>query len=62
MLRRIFRSKKGEVTEDWRKLLNELHNLYISSNNIKDNQIKEDEIGGACRTHGGGEKFYKIWV
>jgi hypothetical protein len=36
VLRRIFRPKRDEVTEDWRKLHNEeLHNLYSSSNVIK---------------------------
>jgi hypothetical protein len=30
VLRRIFGSKRGEVTGDWRKLHNEeLHNLYV---------------------------------
>jgi hypothetical protein len=33
VLRRIFGSKRDEVTGDWRKLHNEeLHNLYFSSN------------------------------
>jgi hypothetical protein len=32
-LRRIFRSKREEVTMDWRQLHNdELHNLYTSPN------------------------------
>jgi hypothetical protein len=32
VLRRIIGSKKGEVTEEWRKLRNEeLHDLYSSS-------------------------------
>jgi hypothetical protein len=32
MLKRIFRSKRDEVTGDWRKMRNErLHNLYSSS-------------------------------
>jgi hypothetical protein len=36
VLRRIFGSKRDEVTEDWRKLHNEeLHNLYSSPNVIR---------------------------
>jgi hypothetical protein len=36
MLRGIFRTKRDEVTECWRKLLNEeLHNLYSSPNIIR---------------------------
>jgi len=26
------------------------------------NQIKEDEVGGACGTHGGGERFLQVLV
>jgi hypothetical protein len=36
VLRRIFGSKRDEVTGDWRKLHNEeLHNLYSSTNVIR---------------------------
>jgi hypothetical protein len=36
VLRRIFASKRNEVTGGWRKLLNEeLHNLYSSPNIIR---------------------------
>jgi hypothetical protein len=36
VLRRIFGSKRDEVTGDWRKLHNEeLHNLYSSPNIIR---------------------------
>jgi hypothetical protein len=42
VLRRIFGTKRETVTGGWRKLHNEeLHN-----------QIKEDEMGEACRRHG----------
>jgi hypothetical protein len=36
----------------------ELHNLYVSPNNIR--VIKEDDMGGACSTH--GRDKYKILV
>jgi hypothetical protein len=36
VLRRIFGPKRDEVTGEWRKLHNEeLHNLYLSSNIIR---------------------------
>jgi hypothetical protein len=35
VLRRIFRSKTHEVRGGWRKLHNEVHNLYSSSSAIK---------------------------
>jgi hypothetical protein len=36
LLRRIYRPKKDEVVEAWRKFLNkELHNLYTSLNIIR---------------------------
>jgi hypothetical protein len=55
VLRRIFGPKRDEVTKEWRKLLNEeLHNLYSSPDIIR--QVKANEVGGACGTHGGGEK------
>jgi hypothetical protein len=44
VLRRIFGSKRDEVTGDWRKLHNEeLHNLYSSPNIIR--MIKSRKMG-----------------
>jgi hypothetical protein len=55
VLRRIFEPKRDEVTGEWRKLHNEeLHNLYSSPRIIR--QVKANEVGGACDTHGNGEK------
>jgi hypothetical protein len=55
LLRRIFGPKRDEVTGEWRKLHNEeLHNLYSSPDIIR--QFKANELGGACGTHGRGEK------
>lgn len=34
--------------------------MYLSPN-ISD-QMEEDEIGGACSTHGGEEKCYRVLV
>jgi hypothetical protein len=35
VLRGIFGKKRDEVTGDWRKLHNELHNLYSTPNIIR---------------------------
>jgi hypothetical protein len=43
VLRRIFGPKRDEVTGEWRKLQDEeLHNLYSSSNNIR--QMKSSRM------------------
>jgi hypothetical protein len=58
MLRRIFGSKRDEVTGYWRKLHNEeLYNLY--NYNYQD---KEDEMGRACSTNGENRNAYRIKV
>jgi hypothetical protein len=55
VLRSIFGPKRDEVTGEWRKLHNgELHKFYSSLD-----QIKENEVGGACGTHGRREKSVK---
>jgi hypothetical protein len=60
VLRRIFGPKRDEVTGEWRKLHNEkLHHLYSSRDIIrqgKSSQVKANEVGGACSTHGRGQK------
>jgi hypothetical protein len=54
VLRIIFGPKRYEVTGEWRKLHNEeLHNLYSSPDIWADN-IKENEVGRTCGTHGRG--------
>jgi hypothetical protein len=55
VLRRIFGPKRDEVTGEWRKLHNKEHqNLYSSPEIIR--QVKANEVGRACGTHGRGEK------
>jgi hypothetical protein len=50
VLRRIFGPKREEVAREWRRLHNEeLHDLY-------GDQIREDEMGGACNTNRGDKK------
>jgi hypothetical protein len=55
VLRRIFGPKRDEGKGEWRKLHNEeIHNLYSSPDIIR--QVKANEVGGACGTHGRGKK------
>jgi hypothetical protein len=58
VLRRIFRLKRDEVTEEWRKLHNEeLSYLYSSPNNVRVIKIKTNEMGeGICSMYGGEER------
>jgi hypothetical protein len=57
VLKRIVGPKRDEVTGEWRKLHSEeLHNIYSSPDIIRQVKIKENEVGGACGTHGRGEK------
>jgi hypothetical protein len=52
----MFELNRDEVTGSFRKLHNEvLHNLYSSPSTVND-QVKEDETGGAFGTHIGEEK------
>jgi hypothetical protein len=47
---RIFGPKEDEVTGGWRKLHEELHNLYSSPTIIINDQVKKDEIVRTCST------------
>jgi hypothetical protein len=59
--RRIFGPKMDEVAGEWRKLQSEkLHNLYSSPDIMR--QVKANEMGEACGTHGGGEGGLAWWV
>jgi hypothetical protein len=58
VLRRIIGPKREEVTGEWRKLHNE--NFIICTHPQislgKSSQVKANEVGAACGTHGRGEK------
>jgi len=53
VLRGIFGPKKDEVTGEWRRKHYEvLYDLYWSPNFIRGDQIRKNEISGACSTKG----------
>jgi len=58
VLRRVFGSKRDEVTRKWRKLHNEeLRDLYsLPTQYCSGGKIKKNEMGGTCGTYGGGER------
>jgi hypothetical protein len=61
VLRRIFGSKRDEVTGEWRKLHNEeLHNLYSSPNIIRQIKSRRMRWAGHVARMGEERKVYKV--
>jgi hypothetical protein len=61
LLRRIFGPKRDGVTGERRRLNNELNELYYSKYYLGD-QIKKNEMGGACSTYGERRGAFRILV
>jgi hypothetical protein len=63
VLRRIFGPKRDEVTGEWRKLHNEeLHNLYTSSDIIRQIKSRRMRWAGHVARMGEVRKVYKYLV
>jgi hypothetical protein len=63
VLRRIFVSRRDDIKRGGRKLHNDdFYNLYYSLNAHWNDQVKEDEMGRACNTHGEKKNAYGIFV
>jgi hypothetical protein len=60
VLRRIFGSKRNEVTKEWRKLHNEELNYLYCPPNTGD-KIKKSEMGWECSMYGGQERFMQCF-
>jgi hypothetical protein len=51
--RRTFGTRRDEVTGRWKVLHKEaLRDFYSSASKIKNNQVKEDEMGRKCSMNG----------
>jgi hypothetical protein len=62
VLRRTFGPKRDEITGEWRKLhSDELHNLYSSSNIIRQIKSSRMRCAGHVTHMGEGRKVYKAW-
>jgi hypothetical protein len=59
VLRRIFGPKRDEVTREWRKVYEELNDLYSSPNIIWVIKSRKNEMGVAWR--GRGEVYTGFW-
>jgi hypothetical protein len=62
MLRRIFRTKRVEMTGGWRKLVNELHILYSSPSIIRMIDLRRMRCAGHVARMGEKINAYKILV
>jgi hypothetical protein len=63
VLRRIFGPKMDEVTGEWRKLHNEeLHNLYLSPDIIRQVRLRRMRWAGHVARMGEERKVYKVLV
>jgi hypothetical protein len=53
VLRNIFGPKRHKVTGEWKRLHNEeLEDLYSFTKYYSGDQIKKNEVSGACSTYG----------
>jgi hypothetical protein len=63
VLRRIFGPKRDEVTGEWRKLHNgELHNLYSSSDIIRQIKSRRMRWAGRVARMGEGRNVYRVFM
>jgi hypothetical protein len=63
VLRRIFGPKRDEVTGEWRKLHSgELHNLYSSSDIIREIKSRRMRWAGHVARMGEGRNVYRVLI
>jgi hypothetical protein len=61
VLRRIFGPRRDEVTGEWRKLHNELNNLYSASNIFRVIKWRRMRLAGHVSRLGESIGLYRIW-
>ena len=63
VLRRIFESKRDEITVEWRRLYNaELNDLYLSQNIIRVIKSRRMKWTGYVAHMGDRRGAFKVWV
>jgi hypothetical protein len=62
VLRRLFGPKKDEVTGEWRKLCNELNDLYSSPNIVQVIKLRRMRWAGHVARKGERRGIYRILV
>jgi hypothetical protein len=61
VLRRIFGPKRDEIRRGWRKLDEELHNLYSSPQKIRMIKSRRMRWAGHVATVGGNRNACRVW-
>jgi hypothetical protein len=61
MLHRIFGPKRDKVTEKWRKLHNELIDLYSSPNIVQVIKSRKNEMAESCISYGKEKACTGFW-
>jgi hypothetical protein len=62
VLRRLFGPKRDEVMGGWRKLQKDEICIVLFTKYKYNDQITEDEIGGACSINGENRKAHRLLV
>jgi hypothetical protein len=61
-LRKIFGSRREEVTGEWRRLRNEQHYALLLSKCYSDDHIKKNGMIKACATYGEIRDACNVWM
>ena len=62
MLRKVFGCENDYITVEWRKLRNEEFIISLLTKCYSGDQIKKNEMGGACSSDGKERDGYRVLV
>jgi len=62
LLRRIFGPKRDDTTREWRKLHNELYDLYSSTNNVWVITLRRIRLAGHVARMGERRGIYRVFM